>query len=121
TRALSLRRKPRASMAGWSPRAGWGGTPRPPFYPPRTRLRPTPPRGPPDGAARLLYEFVDGMRDFSPPLEMDLTPLSATVFAASGAGPSFSGDWMPVVFATLVDGTPCCYIGMRCAPKADAG
>ncbi|MFE5556381.1 serine hydrolase domain-containing protein [Streptomyces sp. NPDC056544] len=75
----------------------------------------------PDGAAHLLYEFVDGMRDFSPPLEMDLTPLSATVFAASGAGPSFSGDWMPVVFATLVDGTPCCYIGMRCAPKVAAG
>ncbi|MFE6082825.1 serine hydrolase domain-containing protein [Streptomyces virginiae] len=75
----------------------------------------------PDGAPHLLYEFVDGMRDFSPPLEMDLTPLSSTVFAASGAGPSFSGDWMPVVFATLVDGTPCCYIGMRCAPKVDAG
>ncbi|MEY2226422.1 MULTISPECIES: serine hydrolase domain-containing protein [Streptomyces] len=75
----------------------------------------------PDGATRLLYEFVDGMRDFSPPLEMDLTPLSSTVFAASGAGPSFSGGWMPVVFATLVDGTPCCYIGMRCAPKVDVG
>lgn len=75
----------------------------------------------PDGAPHLVYEFVDGMRDFSPPLEMDLTPLSSTVFAASGAGPSFSGDWMPVVFATLVDGTPCCYIGMRCAPKVDAG
>ncbi|MCX4956810.1 serine hydrolase domain-containing protein [Streptomyces virginiae] len=75
----------------------------------------------PDGAPHLLYEFVDGMRDFSPPLEMDLTPLSSTVFAAAGAGPSFSGGWMPVVFATLVDGTPCCYIGMRCAPKVDAG
>ncbi|MFB6824237.1 serine hydrolase domain-containing protein [Streptomyces virginiae] len=74
----------------------------------------------PDGAPHLVYEFVDGMRDFSPPLEMDLTPLSSTVFAASGAGPSLSGDWMPVVFATLVDGTPCCYIGMRCAPKVDA-
>ncbi len=70
-----------------------------------------------DGAPRLVYEFVDGMKDFSPPLEMDLTPLSDTVFAASGAGPSFSEDWMPVVFSTLADGTGCCYIGMRAAPK----
>ncbi|WP_327419070.1 serine hydrolase domain-containing protein [Streptomyces sp. NBC_01233] len=73
----------------------------------------------PDGAPRLLYEFVDGMQDFSPPLAMDLTPVSGTVFAASGAGPSFGEDWMPVVFATLADGTPCCYIGMRCAPRVD--
>ncbi|KOU40315.1 hypothetical protein ADK53_10315 [Streptomyces sp. WM6373] len=69
------------------------------------------------GSPHLRYEFVDGMRDFAPPLELDLTPLSATVFAATGAGPSFSEDWMPVVFAALVDGTPCCYIGMRCAPR----
>ncbi|GGZ01648.1 serine hydrolase domain-containing protein [Streptomyces avidinii] len=72
----------------------------------------------PDGAPHLLYEFIDGMQDFSPPLSMDLVPLSDTVFAASGAGSSFSGDWMPVVFGTLVDGTPCCYTGMRCAPLA---
>ncbi|MFF7726368.1 serine hydrolase domain-containing protein [Streptomyces sp. NPDC008001] len=64
----------------------------------------------------LRYEFVDGMKDFSPPLAMDLTPLSPTVFAASGAGPSFSEDWMPVVFSTLANGTPCVYIGMRAAP-----
>ncbi|MCM2389580.1 serine hydrolase domain-containing protein [Streptomyces albipurpureus] len=70
-----------------------------------------------DGTPHLRYEFVDGMKDFSPPLDMELTPLSGTVFAASGAGPSFSEDWMPVVFATLPDGTACCYIGMRCAPK----
>ncbi|MFE0008303.1 hypothetical protein ACFVZX_17345, partial [Streptomyces erythrochromogenes] len=74
----------------------------------------------PDGTPQLRYEFADGMRDFSPPLEMDLVPLSATVFAAAGAGPSFSEDWMPVVFAALVDGTPCCYIGMRCAPRTTA-
>lgn len=74
----------------------------------------------PDGTPQLRYEFVDGMRDFSPPLELDLVPLSATVFAAAGAGPSFSEDWMPVVFAALVDGTPCCYIGMRCAPRTAA-
>ncbi|GGX93587.1 serine hydrolase domain-containing protein [Streptomyces hiroshimensis] len=69
------------------------------------------------GEPRLVYEFVDGMKDFSPPLEMDLTPLSPTVFAASGAGPSFSEDWMPVVFSTLSDGTACVYIGMRAAPR----
>ncbi|MGY0060191.1 serine hydrolase domain-containing protein [Streptomyces sp. LZ34] len=69
------------------------------------------------GAPHLRYEFVGGMADFSPPLEMDLIPLSDTVFAASGVGPSFSEDWMPVVFSTLSDGTACCYIGMRAAPK----
>ncbi len=69
------------------------------------------------GSPHLRYEFADGMRDFSPPLELDLTPLSATVFAATGAGPSFGEGWTPVVFAALVDGTPCCYIGMRCAPR----
>jgi hypothetical protein len=57
------------------------------------------------------------MKDFSPPLEMDLVPVSDTVFAASGAGPSFSEDYMPVVFATLTDGTACVYVGMRAAPK----
>ncbi|MFD6227688.1 serine hydrolase domain-containing protein [Streptomyces sp. NPDC060232] len=71
----------------------------------------------PGGSPHLRYEFADGMRDFSPPLELDLTPLSATVFAAAGAGPSFGEEWTPVVFAALVDGTPCCYIGMRCAPR----
>ncbi|MES4902495.1 MULTISPECIES: hypothetical protein [unclassified Streptomyces] len=69
------------------------------------------------GALHLTYEFVDGMKDFSPPIEADLVPLSDTVFAASGAGPSFSEDWMPVVFSTLSDSTACCYIGMRAAPK----
>ncbi|MEU6676905.1 serine hydrolase domain-containing protein [Streptomyces sp. NPDC046925] len=68
--------------------------------------------------ARLTYEFVDGMAEFSPPLEMDLTPVTDKVFAASGAGPSFSEDYMPVVFSTLTDGTECCYVGMRAAPKA---
>ncbi|GAA3125819.1 hypothetical protein GCM10010466_15890 [Planomonospora alba] len=70
-----------------------------------------------DGTPHLRYEFVDGMKDLSPPLEADLVPVSETVFAASGAGPSFSEDHMPVVFATLADGTPCCYVGMRATPK----
>ncbi|WP_225727773.1 MULTISPECIES: serine hydrolase [unclassified Nocardia] len=70
-----------------------------------------------DGSAHLLYEFVDGMADLSPALSMDLEPVSENVFAASGAGPSFSEGYMPVVFATLTDGTECVYIGMRATPK----
>jgi CubicO group peptidase (beta-lactamase class C family) len=70
-----------------------------------------------DGTAHLVYEFVDGMKGLAPPLEMDLVPVSPTVFAGSGGGSSFSEDWMPVVFSTLADGTACCYIGMRAAPK----
>ncbi|MFJ2771440.1 serine hydrolase domain-containing protein [Streptomyces sp. NPDC087300] len=70
-----------------------------------------------DGAPHLVYEFVDGMKDFSPALEVDLHPVTESVYAGTGAGPSFSEGYMPVVFATLSDGTECCYIGMRVAPK----
>ncbi|MEV0617285.1 serine hydrolase domain-containing protein [Nonomuraea sp. NPDC050404] len=66
---------------------------------------------------RMRYEFVDGMKDLSPPLDMELLPVTDTVFAASGAGPSFSEDHMPVVFSTLADGTRCVYVGMRATPK----
>ncbi|WP_410656377.1 serine hydrolase domain-containing protein [Amycolatopsis sp. lyj-112] len=66
---------------------------------------------------KLTYDFVDGMKDLSPTLHMDLVAVTETVFAASGAGPSFSEDWMPVVFSTLSTGTECVYIGMRAAPK----
>ncbi|MFC9993842.1 serine hydrolase domain-containing protein [Nocardia sp. NPDC127526] len=69
------------------------------------------------GKGHLRYEFVDGMKDMSPPLEMELEPYSENIFAASGAGPSFSEDYMPVVFTTLKDGTQCCYAGMRATPK----
>ncbi|MGK5628973.1 serine hydrolase domain-containing protein [Streptomyces sp. URMC 123] len=69
------------------------------------------------GAGHLVYEFVDGMKDFSAPLEIELRPVTETVFAGSGVGAAFSEDWMPVVFSTLADGTRCCYIGMRAAPK----
>ncbi|MGW5487904.1 serine hydrolase domain-containing protein [Streptosporangium sandarakinum] len=69
-----------------------------------------------DGRAHIRYEFVDGMKDFSPPLEMDLLPVSETVFAASG-GPAYGEGHIPVVFSTLTDGTPCVYIGMRATPK----
>lgn len=70
-----------------------------------------------DGGAHMRYEFVDGMKDMSPPLDMDLTPVTPTVFAASGAGASFSEDYMPVVFSTLSNGTACVYVGMRATPK----
>ncbi|MGO4614109.1 serine hydrolase domain-containing protein [Nocardia sp. 2YAB30] len=70
-----------------------------------------------DGTGHMRYEFVDGMAGVSPALNMELTPVAPTVFAASGAGPSFSEDYMPVVFATLADGTECCYVGVRATPK----
>ncbi|MET7461133.1 hypothetical protein [Nonomuraea sp. NPDC005501] len=65
----------------------------------------------------MRYEFVDDMKDMSPPLDMELIPVTQTVFAATGAGPSFSEDYMPVVFSTLADGTACVYVGMRATPK----
>ncbi|WP_405621723.1 serine hydrolase domain-containing protein [Streptomyces sp. NBC_00076] len=70
-----------------------------------------------DGAGHMVYEFVDGMKDFSEPLEIDLVPVTETVFAGTGVGAAFSEDYMPVVFSTLQDGTGCVYIGMRCGPK----
>ncbi|WP_082309830.1 serine hydrolase domain-containing protein [Nonomuraea sp. SBT364] len=70
-----------------------------------------------DGGPRMLYEFVDGMKDMSPPLDMALAPVTPTVFAASGAGAAFSEDYMPVVFSTLSNGTACVYVGMRATPK----
>ncbi|WP_283136760.1 serine hydrolase domain-containing protein [Rhizohabitans arisaemae] len=69
-----------------------------------------------DGQGHLLYEFVDGMAGLAPAIDVNLVPVSPAVFAGEGTG-SFAEDWMPVVFATLSDGTPCCYIGMRAAPK----
>ncbi|MEV5503151.1 serine hydrolase domain-containing protein [Nonomuraea fuscirosea] len=68
---------------------------------------------------RMRYEFVDDMKEMSPPLDMELLPVTQTVFAATGAGPSFSEDHMPVVFSTLADGTACVYVGMRATPKID--
>ncbi|MFI6597472.1 serine hydrolase domain-containing protein [Nonomuraea sp. NPDC050536] len=72
-----------------------------------------------DGAGHMRYEFVDGMKHFSPPLEADLVPVSqsstSTVFAASGI--PFGEEFWPVVFATLPDGTPYMLFSMRAAPK----
>ncbi|MDT0317308.1 serine hydrolase domain-containing protein [Streptomyces millisiae] len=78
-----------------------------------------------DGRPGLRYEFTGGMKDFSPPLDIALTPVSlaadgTAVFAGAGAGPSFSEDWMPVVFSHLPDGTGCCLVGMRAAPRVAA-
>ncbi|MFC7640976.1 hypothetical protein ACFQX6_08210 [Streptosporangium lutulentum] len=55
------------------------------------------------------------MKDLSPPLEAVLIPVTDTVFAATGS--AFGVDALPVVFATLADGTRCCYAAMRAAPK----
>ncbi|MEV0645119.1 serine hydrolase domain-containing protein [Phytomonospora sp. NPDC050363] len=69
-----------------------------------------------DGRPHVVYAFIDGMAGLSDPLESDMIPVSETVFAAGGAG-SFSEDWMPVIFATLADGSTACYVGMRATPK----
>jgi CubicO group peptidase (beta-lactamase class C family) len=68
-----------------------------------------------DGDARIRYEFIDGMKHYSPPIEADLTAVSPSVFAATG-GPS-GEDYTPVVFGRLTDGTPCVYVSMRATPK----
>ncbi|MFF5371703.1 serine hydrolase domain-containing protein [Streptomyces sp. NPDC013187] len=70
-----------------------------------------------DGAGRMVYEFVDGMKDFSEPLEIELVPVTERVFAGTGVGAAFSEGHMPVIFSELLDGTGCVYIGMRCGPK----
>ncbi|GGT44243.1 hypothetical protein ACFFV7_53395 [Nonomuraea spiralis] len=69
----------------------------------------------------MRYEFVDGMKDMSPPLDMNLTPVTPTVFAATGAGASFSEDHMPVVFSTLSNGTSCVYVGSGRRQPAGVG
>ncbi|MBM7170176.1 beta-lactamase family protein [Streptomyces sp. G44] len=71
-----------------------------------------------DGTGHMVYEFVDGMKDFSEPLEIELIPVTETVFAGTGVGAAFSEGHMPVIFSALRDGTGCVYIGMRCGPKA---
>ncbi|WP_194818959.1 serine hydrolase [Nocardia sp. XZ_19_385] len=78
-----------------------------------------------DGKPHMLYEFVDSMAGMSPPLSIDLIPVSAdpaskdTVWAGTGAGPSFSEGYMPVIFSMLANGVPCVIVGTRATPKAD--
>ncbi|GAB2676350.1 hypothetical protein GCM10027088_64600 [Nocardia goodfellowii] len=72
-----------------------------------------------DGKAHMLYEFVDSMAGMSPPLSIDLTPVSETVWAGTGAGPSFSEGYMPVIFSVLANGVPCVVVGTRATPKTD--
>ncbi|MFF3529967.1 serine hydrolase domain-containing protein [Streptomyces rubiginosohelvolus] len=72
-----------------------------------------------DGSGHALYEFVDGMKDLSKPLEIDLLPVTGNAFAGTGVGSAFSTDYTPVIFSTLPNGTRCVYIGMRCGPKTD--
>ncbi|MEV0251110.1 serine hydrolase domain-containing protein [Nocardia sp. NPDC050712] len=72
-----------------------------------------------DGKAHMLYEFVDSMAGMSPPLHIDLIPVSETVWAGTGAGPSFSEGYMPVIFSVLANGVPCVIVGTRATPKTD--
>lgn len=51
-----------------------------------------------DGAGHAVYEFVDGMKGFSEPLEIDLLPVTESVFAGTGVGTAFREGYMPVVF-----------------------
>ncbi|WHT21295.1 serine hydrolase [Crossiella sp. CA-258035] len=73
-----------------------------------------------EGVTRLVYRFVGGMAVYSDALELELTAVSVservTVCAGPGTG-TFSGDWMPVVFTELPDGTGCVYVGARATPK----
>ncbi|MEW2574857.1 hypothetical protein [Streptomyces syringium] len=57
-----------------------------------------------DGAGHMVYEFVDGMKDLSEPLHIDLLTVTETVFAGTGVGAAFSEDYAPVVFSTLRHG-----------------
>jgi len=65
-----------------------------------------------DSKPHLVGEFVDGMKDFAPPLETNLVPVSDTVFAIF-----FGENWIPVVFSALPDGTEYVLLGMRVAQK----
>ncbi|MFI0421098.1 serine hydrolase domain-containing protein [Spongiactinospora sp. 9N601] len=67
-----------------------------------------------NGRPKVVYEFVDGMAGLAPALELEVAPVTPTVFAGR-TNPA--EDWMPIVFSTLPDGTGCCYIGLRAAPK----
>lgn len=66
-----------------------------------------------NGTLQLLYEISDGRQTPPPPMEIELIPVSETVFAGAGAGQ----EWIPVIFSTLTDGSVYCYIGMRAAQK----
>ncbi|MFD9888430.1 serine hydrolase domain-containing protein [Amycolatopsis sp. NPDC059027] len=67
-----------------------------------------------NGKPYLVYDFVDGMAGLAPSLKMELEPVAENVFAGRN---SPTEAYMPVVFGTLPDGTGCCYIGLRAAPK----
>jgi hypothetical protein len=63
----------------------------------------------PDGSPHMRYEFVDDMKDLSPPLEMGLEPVTGTVFAASGrARPSARTTcrWCSPPSASAADAAP---------------
>jgi CubicO group peptidase (beta-lactamase class C family) len=66
-----------------------------------------------NNTAYLIYETVDGRKHPTPPLKIELIPVTTTIFAGAVPGQ----DFIPVVFLPLKNGSIYCYIGMRAAPK----
>lgn len=62
---------------------------------------------------QMVYEISDGRQNPSPPLKIDLMPISENVFAGIIPGQ----ELIPVVFYKLTDDSLYCYMGMRAAPK----
>ncbi len=73
-----------------------------------------------DGVAGVRFEPTGAIADFSPPLDLDLVPVTETLFAAPGQG-VMNAEWIPVTFTRLPDGTDGVYFGMRIALKLPRG
>ncbi|MER6916659.1 serine hydrolase domain-containing protein [Streptomyces sp. NPDC000594] len=68
------------------------------------------------GRGRLVHDPADPTPDCRVPRELELIPVSGTVFAGSGGADE--DEWLPVVFTRLPDGSRCLYIGMRAANRS---
>jgi CubicO group peptidase (beta-lactamase class C family) len=66
-----------------------------------------------NGTLQMVYEIFDGRQNPSPPLKMELVPVSENEFAGIVPGQ----ELIPVVFYKLTDDSMYCYLGMRAAPK----
>ncbi|GLF99118.1 serine hydrolase domain-containing protein [Streptomyces yaizuensis] len=69
------------------------------------------------GRGRLRYEPDERFLMCSVPRDMDLVPVTDKVFAGPAIGAGTMGEWLPVVFTTLPDGSRCVYLGMRAATR----
>ncbi|EDY47637.1 penicillin-binding protein 4 [Streptomyces clavuligerus] len=65
---------------------------------------------------RLVHEFSPGVPGSPVPREMELIPVTDTVFAGRDIELT-TGEWLPVVFSALADGTRCIHVGMRMATR----